>query len=612
MPQMKHASRLFLLFAVLSGILAGLCFVPGLNGGFIFDDRANIVTNQPLHVTRLTLENIAYAAYSFQPGHGTRSLAMLSFALDYWRGGLDARAFKTTNILIHVATMLALAVFFRQLLKMAGWRPREAAAGALVMAMLWAIHPLQVSSVLYVVQRMQTLVTLFMVLALWAYLRMREAQLQGFRSRRYGVLTALFWVLALASKEDAVLLPLYTLALELTVLRFDAASPRLAAFWRHGYKALVVAGIAASAWLVPHFWHWDAYPGRDFSSPERLLTQGRVLVLYLRQILLPFPDSMHFFYDDFVVSRGWLQPPTTLFAWGALLALLVWAWRWRVRHPLFALGVFLFFAGHAITSNVLNLELVFEHRNHLPMIGAVLAIADLSVIAWKRLGWRPQAAIPVVASVLISLGVATASRAYTWGNPLRFAAETLRMAPRSERAWAMLGAVYVDRSGFKPGPWLDRAIEINAQGAEITGSAIMLSNVAIYKTIRGDVTPTDWRRLNACLQHVTMNVQNIMIALNLLNNVEHGMPLDQEGVMGAWETIAARTELKPNDDLRMAAYIHNKTDQPERALPFLRKAVELSPPDDPDIVKMFVDLKAIGREDWIQQLRTLQQAARHR
>jgi len=193
---------------------------------------------------------------------------------------------------------------------------------------------------------MQTLVTLFMLLALWAYLTMRKAQMEGGRSRKYGLLVALFWALGLACKEDAVLFPAYALAVELTVLRFTAKSPRLARGLRNGYAAMtVLAGALFVLLILPRFWHWGPYPFREFSSVERLLTQGPVLFLYLQQILLPLPASMPFYYDNFRISHGLLDPPVTLFAWCCLVGLMVWAWRWRRDRPIFALGVFLFFSG---------------------------------------------------------------------------------------------------------------------------------------------------------------------------------------------------------------------------------------------------------------------------
>jgi hypothetical protein len=603
--QLKRAN---LWLAILAPLMVALCFAPGLGGGFVFDDRANIEKNGALHVDRLDSEALLQAAYSFQPGNGSRALSMLSFALDYWRGGLDASVFKTTNILIHVLTALVLFFFLHRLLILLQWSRRRAGVGAVLLAGLWAVHPLQVSSVLYVVQRMQTLVTLFMVLSMWAYLGMRQAQLEGRRSRQYGVLIMLFWVLGLASKEDAALLPLYTLALELTVLGFGAASPRLTAVWRRGYLILVLVGAVVYALVViPHHWHWGAYPGRDFSSYERLLTQGRVLVMYIGQMLSPLPSHLPFFYDNLVISRGLLQPTSTLLALLVLAVMLIWAWCWRRHRPLFAFGVLLFFAGHFVASNVLNLELAFEHRNHLPLIGIVLAVADLWLALCQRLALRWHAAASAMIIMLVVAGVGTAWRAHIWGNQLLFAAHTLRLAPTSERAWLMLGGIYADRSGYKAGSlWLDRAIDVNTIGAKCTGSAVMLSNVVIYKTIRGDVTRGDWDGLISRFPLVPMNVQNKSIVFSILENARNGMRLDEDGVIGLMEVAADRGGFNSNQYLQMAAYIHNKSQQPDRAFPFLRNAVLVSPPGDPEISDVLKQLGKAGREDWVRQLRWIE------
>lgn len=605
MPERQDfPQRLFLLLGVACALLSCLCLAPGLDGGFIFDDRVNIQQNTALHIEHLTAENLLYAAYSFQPGNGSRSLSMLSFALDYLRGGLDARTFKITNLLIHALTTLALALMLRRLLTMTGCPPRRAALGALTVAALWALHPLQVSTVLYVVQRMQMLVTLFMVLALWAYLGMRQAQIEHRRSRGYGLLAALFWVLGFAGKEDAVLLPAYTLAMELTVLRFAAASPRIAALWRRGYGLLVVAGIAFYALVaLPHYWQWGAYPGRDFSSLERLLTQGRVLVIYLGQSLWPVPGSMPFFYDDLEISRGLLQPATTLPALLLLAGLLAWAWAWRHRRPLFALGILLFFAGHFLTSNVLNLELAFEHRNQFPMVGILLAAADLAAWAWQRLALPPRASGAVVMSMAAALGATTAARAHAWGDPVRFAAETVRLAPHSERAWGTLSGVFAERSGLKPGPDLDRAITISEQGATVAkSSALLLSNVVIFRTLNGTVTDRDWARFLDRLRREPMSAQNSGIVWSFLHNLQRNIPLDEDGVL---ETIAITTRrgtLTTNQYLQLASYVFTESTRPDDAFQYLRMAVESAAPDDPEIDKMLGELTEAGRQDWRHKL----------
>jgi protein O-mannosyl-transferase len=591
--------------AMLCALVFTCMFLPGLGGGFIFDDRPNIEENFALHLTELSVDGLMTASYSFQPGHGSRALPMLSFALDHWRGGgLDPRTFKATNLVIHALTAFALALLLRRLLTLAKWPARRAAVVSLAVAGLWTIHPLQVSSVLYVVQRMQTLGTLFIVLALWAYLVARQAQIDGQRSRTHLVLAGLFGALAFAAKEDALLLPLYTLVLELTVLRFRAAQPALARWLRRGYLAMAMAGLALYLLvLLPHYWSWGDYPGRTFSSVERLLTQGRVLVMYLGQILLPLPDRLPFFYDTLPVSRGLLDPPSTLPAWGLVGALLALAWRWRERHPTFACGVLLFFAGHAMTSNVLNLEMAFEHRNHLPLIGALLALVSLSIMAGERLQLRPPVVAGATMIVFIALGSATLVKAYAWGEPLRFAQYSVEIAPDSERAWLALGGAYADLGGFKASsPYLQKAIEACQLGAQRVDSALLLSNIVIYKTIKGDVTQEDWHRFNTRLAHVPMTLQNRNAVWTMIRNARHGVPMDERGVLDTIEIVSRRAGFSYEENLQLASYAFNDTAYAEAALPYLKRAVEHAPPNDPLIKQTLLQLEAAGREDWVQQL----------
>jgi len=603
----EFSLRLFLLICVVCAFVASLCLLPGLGGGFVMDDVASIKRNTALQFDELGSNSLMHAAYSFQPGGGSRPVPMLTFALDQWRGGGAAHAFKVTNLAIHALTVVVLAFFVRKLLLLAGWPVRQAAAGALLVALLWGVHPLQVSSVLYVVQRMQTLVTLFMALALWAYLLMRQAQIEGRHSRLYGLLVILFWALGLACKEDAVLLPAYALIAELTVLKFAAASDRIAMILRRGYLLMCVVGSAFFFLIaLPHFWSWDAYPFREFSTIERLLTQGRVLVTYLQQILLPLPSLMPFYYDDFRVSRGLLDPPATIFALGGLAFLLAWAWRWRGRRPVFSFGVFLFFAGHFITSNVVNLELAFEHRNHLPLIGILLGCVDLGVMVLSGRGrFRANWLLPLTVGVLVGLlATLTVTRAHMWGDPMRLASGTLKLAPQSERAWLMFGAANVDRSGFvASSPWLDSAITVNGLGVRVTGSAVMQSNVVVYKTIRGDVTPDDWQALQLRVAVAPVNVQNRGISNILLNNVDLGLALDHDAVAAVLKTMARRVEFDRDENLRIATFVYNETSQPLEALMYMRHAVELSAPDDPVIAALFSQLSAVGRDDWVRELR---------
>ena len=269
LPVRSSAARVFLMASLCLALLAGALFLPGLPGALVFDDIPNLVNNASIHLSSPTPGRLYAILATPQPSGSMRGLPTLTFALDYWRAGgmADPSTFKTTNIVIHALTAFALAWLYRSLLLAARIPARRAAWIAPLLALAWAAHPLQVSAVLYAVQRLQTLGTLFLVLALLAYLRARRAQIDGRPARGSFLLMALLWALALNCKEDSALLPAYALALELTVLRFAAADPRTGFRLRRAWLAAALLGAGLYVlWVVPHFWSTAPYPGRDFNS----------------------------------------------------------------------------------------------------------------------------------------------------------------------------------------------------------------------------------------------------------------------------------------------------------------------------------------------------------
>lgn len=607
---MPSLSKYFPLFCLLVALLAVVAFIPGLSGDFVLDDGFNIVQNRLLYVETLSTENLIFAALSFHDGIGGRPLPMLSFALDYWRAGsMDATTFKTTNLIIHALTSFFLAFFFRRLLLLAEWTPQRAALGALIFTLAWAIHPLQVSSVMYVVQRMQTMETLFLVLALWAYLGMRQIQIAGSgRGRLQGIGVLLFWILALACKEDAPLLFAFCLALELTVLRFSAAQADIAKGWRQTYLLLTVLGLLVYLFVVvPHYWSWDTHAGRDFSTLERLMTQARVLGMYLGQIVLPYPDHMTFIYDGLPVSRSLWQPWTTLPAIALVAFLLAWAWRWRIKRPLFSLGVLLFFSGHFITSNVIALELVFEHRNHFPLIGAVLAVGDLLMLVWQRLGLGRRSASALLGIGMMMLGGATLSHAYTWGDPVRHGEKLVELLPGSTRAWTQLGGAHFDRyNATKDEVHLIRAIEANEDGLRQIASSPLASNLVIYRSLLGTVTDADWQRFLGVLRDAPPSWQDKFVVWTMISNVNRGIALEAERVVEAIEILTDKLPLSTSEYLRVAVFVY-KYGQQDKALPYFIRFAKKASPDNPDLQRVIGELEDVGLSQWGQLMRNAQE-----
>lgn len=421
-------------------LLCVLVYLRGLFGGFLFDDFGSIVQNPSLRALDGSGFRWFALALSSNAGVLRRPLSMLSFGLDYSLFGLNPLAFKSVNLAIHLLNGMLLYALTRRLAPRL--LPSNAAIRnlptylALLASSLWLLHPLNVGSVLYVVQRMNLLATLFTLAGLLCYAEGRERILHnapGLMLALGGLCT--FGILAIFSKENGALIVAYALAIEWACYRFDspqALQGRSLKFFFGLSVALPTALLAIyftrlSQWLV------NSYAGRSFTLSDRILTEPRILCDYLLWIVVPLPHWMGMFHDDIPASTGILTPPTTLLAILFLVALIVVAWRARRRFPALSLGVAWFFAGHAMESTILPLELVFDHRNYLPMAGLLFGIvATIVPFLVARLGSKP---VVVTATVVVAIfGSIAMTRACDWSSELRLAMSELAHHRDSARA----------------------------------------------------------------------------------------------------------------------------------------------------------------------------------
>ena len=576
----KSYGIFFAAFSVLA-LWVALVFLPGLGGDFILDDKPNITQNNSLYVEGLDHYSLGYAAMSFPATPGLRPVAMLSFGLNYWiSGGFDVVDFKITNVMIHIFSVIVLFILFFRALAFLGIDGRVAFFSSLLMALFWGVHPLQVSSVLYVVQRMQTLATFFLLLALLIYFDLRIANIDG----RIGVWqifgVVFFWFMALGCKEDAILLPIYTLLLEFFIFRFYSANPVVSYIlkWAYFVFCLVVI-IVFSLWVIPAYWGMEKFSGRDFSAYERILTQGRVLVDYLEQIFLPAEYKFKFYYDDYNPSRDWFNPPGTFFAWVFLSCLILFSCFLGGCSKLFPLGVFVFFCGHLITSNIINLELVFEHRNHFPLIGCALIFGAVIVFFSEKNSWKFLVPILFFGWV-VWLSVLAYDRAKIWGDSLRFSEYSVGLSPNSARAWLVLCGTYYRLSNGDPfNAYFDDAISACRQGDRMSNSAAALANVLILKSMNGSVREDDWSALVERLKYVPMSPENFDIPMNLIANANRGKKLDPEGISRVVGVVSARHKFSSVEYVAIADFMLH-TNRREDAIKYYELALRDVRADD--------------------------------
>jgi hypothetical protein len=453
---MRRFSPIFILLLVL--VAAFLVYQRGLSGPFLFDDGPNIVRNGQLAIQDFTPDSLKRAAFSGSSGPLKRPISMMSFAVNLYTTGLDPYYFKLTNLCIHLFNGLGIFVLTSLLLNFYRQRfqPELSAAHAqwisVAVAAAWLVHPLNLTSVLYAVQRMTSLSALFSIwgLALFFWGRTRLYQC---KNGIFQILCSLllFMPLAALSKENGILLPGFMLVAELTLFSFHTGRLAQKRFLT-GFYILTVAlplGVAFLYVAMHPEWLQIGYKGRDFTMLERVLTEARVMWFYLWQIVLPSNAQMGLYHDDIVISRGLLQPASTVISLAGLIALLGLSFVARRKAPLIGFGILFFLTGHLLESTVFPLEIAHEHRNYLPMYGILLVMFFylLYPLAFKT-NLRLRQAVAILLIALFAFN--TFSRAGRWTNLFDLFTFEVEHHPASALAHGELGAVYSNITAKDP------------------------------------------------------------------------------------------------------------------------------------------------------------------
>lgn len=428
--------------AVLLLAAAAIPFIPGLNGPFLLDDLPNFA---PL-LRWSTGDISAKAALTELPaGPLGRPVSLLSFMFTLATSGPAPYAFKVTSLALHLATAIALSWLFRETLMQAGHQPAQARNWAVALALIWAVLPIHVPTVLYAVQRMTLLSGMFTVLALLAYVLARRRMVShGAKAHWLLLAVPLLSLAATLSKENGILALPLCLVLELTLFSGPPGSrtPSGVAWF---LRLLVIwPGLLALGYLALHPNRiLDGYLERPFTLEQRLLTEPRAIWSYFWNTLMPSPGFISVYQDTFTASSSFLSPPTTALAIIGGVTAIIAAALLRTKLPLISAGIGTFLVGHSLEGSFFPLELFFSHRNYMPSIGLMMLIAGIATTVMSRLPAQLPyrkflTAIPALA--FLHYAVATASYSATWGNKALLYATELQKRPDSLRLRADLGA----------------------------------------------------------------------------------------------------------------------------------------------------------------------------
>ena len=416
--------------ALILALLTALVFLPTVRCGFLFLDDPDYVTENP-GIQGFTPAHVRDAFSLNTPHDLWLPATWLSYMTDHALWGLNPAGYHLTNVLLHAADA---ALLFLVLCALTGsfWPP-------LLVAALFAVHPLRVESVAWVTERKDVLMALFWFLGLWAYLKYAKA-----RSWAWYLTALALCALSLMAKPMAITLPFFLLLLDYWPLgRLDAGDLKTRAGLRRlGFLALEKLPFLALCSLAAWANFMVAARRGAFASAETISLAGRVANAiasygtYLRQTFLPTGLALPYPYPYYSLTS-----PAVLASVAALLIVTAGVVLRARKRPWLFTGWFWFLGTltPVIGLTQAGMQAHADRFTYVPQIGLFL------MMAWgaaELVRLRPRAVKPLAAGFGLALALlagASVARMADWKDTRTLFTKTLETTGENWEARHYLG-----------------------------------------------------------------------------------------------------------------------------------------------------------------------------
>ncbi len=417
-------------------------------GDWHFDDYANIIENPNVQINSLSFSELKQSFIGIYQDRLLRPFSYASFALNYYVGGLNVFGFHLVNFFIHYLSSVFLFLFIFNTLKLPLCKNQYeniAYPVALLATVLWSVHPVFVTSVSYIVQRMTSMAGLFYIMSMYFYLKGRMSKTKG-KSIGFFIFCALAGLASLLTKENAVMLPFSILLFDLLLIQ-GARKENIKRFLKILIAPLLLFIIVGFLYTGGFSNAFSGYAGRDFTMYERLLTEPRVIIFYLSLLFYPIHSRLTLLYDIDISHSLW-QPWTTLPAIFLIIFAIAAAVYLCRKRPLFSFCILFFFLNHILEGTVLPLELIFEHRNYLPAMFLFIPVAQLFVYVLDYFSYKRILQFAVVCGaiiIIVGLGDVTFRRNAIFSDEFLLWSDNIEKYPALSRPYTNLGLYYLKR-----------------------------------------------------------------------------------------------------------------------------------------------------------------------
>lgn len=434
------------LLLLLSLLFVYVMYSWGFSGALYYDDFRPLSGLANIH----DLNSALFYIFNESSGPLGRPISMLSFLLNINDWDQNLSSFFHINTLIHLFNGILVFFISSKIFNLIYSQSEKNKWLALAVSSLWLISPLLVSTQLIVVQRMASLSALFVFAGILGYLKGLEVQKQ----RPFlGLCIQLgcifiFTLFAMFSKENGVLLPLFTLVLEYTIIQryYPIQKFKTLRFSLFSICLIIVLGYLLSTILHAEL----SYSVRNYTLYERIITQPQILIDYLRLAFIPDIFSYNPFHDNYAKNTQLSENiPAIISSIICLLSLLA-AIILRKKYTIFSFAILWFFVGHLLESTIISLELYYEHRNYIAILGLYLLLVYLfnQLTVYHRkfttLIWGSLIAY------LVFLSFITFQITSLWGKPEQAAQAWFINQKGSSRATEHLALMWLQQGKVEP------------------------------------------------------------------------------------------------------------------------------------------------------------------
>ncbi len=438
----SHRQLIFNISAVIILCCVGtIIYSNTFHSPFQFDDTPSIVDNYVIR-NILNLQAIWKCWAS-------RFITFFTFALNYHFDGLHVFSYHLVNLIIHLISGLTAFWLITLLLSTPEMKKDKITKHANLIAFLAALiflsHPIQTESVTYIFQRSSSLAGFFYLFCLCIYTKSRQLRADGNPLSRWGFLYLFSWFLgifAMLTKENTSTLPLMVILLEIYFFKADKPIR-----WKYIFPLLILLPLVPLLLLYTRPVTFSDVQTLMNSPLDKgisyLLTQPRVLLTYIRLLLIPVNQNLDY---DYPITKSLLELPSLLSIL-VLAFILISAVKLFRRQRLISFGVAWFFLTLLPESSIIPLnDVIFEHRLYLPLFGYSLFLVSIAYYLFGKEFFKVMVSMLLV--IVACYSILAYNRNLAWKDELTLWNDAVLKSPQKARPYNNRGLAYFDKGNL--------------------------------------------------------------------------------------------------------------------------------------------------------------------